>query len=33
LRKLSPIQPVGVFTEMPMPLSSQTNSTGAGSFW
>ena len=27
------IQPLGVFTEMPMPLSSQTNSTGAGSFW
>src|SRR5688572_12154558 len=27
------IQPLGVLTEMPMPLSSQTYSTGAGSFW
>ena len=33
LRKRLAIQPAGVFTEMPMPLSSQTNSTGAGSFW
>src|SRR3970040_2525316 len=33
LRKRLPIQPCGVFTEMPMPLSSHTKSTGAGSFW
>jgi len=31
--KLRSTQPLGVFTEMPMPLSSHTNSTGAGSFW
>src|SRR5690606_1920831 len=33
LRKRLAIQPLGVFTEMPMPLSSHTNNTGAGSFW
>src|SRR5687767_3181834 len=27
------IQPLGVLTEMPIPLSSHTYSTGAGSFW
>ena len=32
-RKLLATQPSGVFTEMPMPLSSQTYSTGAGSCW
>ena len=26
------IQSFGVFTEIPMPLSSQTNKTGAGNF-
>src|SRR5579885_1692158 len=33
LRKFASTQPSGVLTEMPMELSSQTNSTGQGSFW
>jgi hypothetical protein len=31
--KFCATHPVGVLTEIPMPLSSHTNSTGAGNFW
>ena len=31
--KLAPIHPLGVFVEIPMPLSSQQNRSGSGTDW